>query len=476
MSQQDDPRAVSLRGEDGSIVLALLAAIIGGGLMVVIVASVLAGQRSVRFDEEFTQALNVAEHGVEEAVHLLNTGLLQPADLDGSNQYSASGTADGVPYEYTIEWNGVRGWTVKSTGGDTDGVQRRLEVLVEERPRFHVAAFSDQLLAFGGGNTADSYNSKTAVWCTDKGRVGSNEDMNFPGGAQQSDCHKQAGENRTVDGVDLYDWDDNPGWPDDPGNERCTHDTGTPNNCKDADGNPRFDTHADPLELNLGDDDDPDPKPFSVAHMEQLIQRCKDDLEFIPELRASAAPWNGTIAPAGVGDGPELFPDDPDSPHYWCAGRVVFDVHTTLTDDASGENPVIIVVEHSIAVEKDNNAPKGGPSHPDVHCVNCTPGPGAGADAPEAAALQIYTPSEDNPDEQDGNVVKIRQQSIFAGTIWAPRGACGGLTGSAASVHIYGSLVCGNIRNVGGWQFHFDEALLDIGMSEFGIAVWTEQR
>ena len=131
--------------EQGSVILALLVSIIAAGLMTVIVATVIAGQRSVRFDEDFTQAVHVAEHSVAEVLFDLNNGLLQPTDLDASNQKAGSGLlSDGTRYDYTVEWDGERGWTVTSTGGVEDGVQRTVEVLIEERPLFHLAAFSDR--------------------------------------------------------------------------------------------------------------------------------------------------------------------------------------------------------------------------------------------------------------------------------------------------------------------------------------------
>lgn len=450
------------RHERGSVVLALLVAIVVAGLTVTVVASTVTGQRAARFDGEFTNTLHVAEAGVSEVLYKLNNGLITGAHAP----LSGSGQANGTPYAWTADWDGERGWTVRSTGGAAGAVQRTVEAIIEELPRFHLAAFSDYLLQFGGFNNADSYNSNSGAWCTGKGRVGSNDALVFPGGATGSNaCHTSG--DRTVDGVDLFDWEDNPGDPDDPANPRCTHNTGTPNNCYDAAGEPRFVTHDAPILFDSGDERD----VGSIAWMQDALSRCKAAGQFGTEWRTSVD--GSPLRPAGTTDGPLLNPADPsDSRRIRCFQRVVFDDHTVL-DGASADNPVVMVVEETVFVARDKKTPSGGAQHPHVHCVGCVPGPGGAT--PVAAALQIYTPSQQNPAAHDGNVVTIRQQSVFAGTLVAPRGACGGLTGSGAGVHVYGTLLCGSIRNVGGWQFHFDEALLGFGNGKHVVSRWSEQ-
>jgi hypothetical protein len=74
-----------------------------------------------------------------------------------------------------------------------------------------------------------------------------------------------------------------------------------------------------------------------------------------------------------------------------------------------------------------------------------------------------------------GAAFSTRQQSFIAAGIYAPRGACGATSSSAAQVNIYGSLLCDSLSNVGGWAFHYDEAIMKVaGTGEYSVTAWDE--
>lgn len=462
------PRGGARPGERGSIPLALLAMIVASGLVTVVVASTLAGERSVRFDEEFTEALHVAEAGIDEVQHLLNTRQLQVADSTATG----TGTINGQSYDWkatteqTVDDMGPVKWEVTSTGGDADGdgQTRTIHATVADEPLFNLSAFSDQLLTFSGANNADSYNSETGDWCTGFGRVGSNDDLDFSGGAQgQATCPDEDG-NTTVDGVDLYDWEENP----DP--DRCVHNTGTPNNCEDADGEDAFDTHDDPVEF----DED-------VAWMEELFpgganaDGCTNTIATVETSDDTTAPvaTPGVLEPApdGAADYTARLHADEDV-YAYCVDELVFDTDTGI-DDPSIEDPVAFLVSGNVTVDEGSGAVN-------VNCEGCSNQGGFRPDeegiAPVAAALQIYSPSDENPNDGGADVVRIRNQSNVAFSAYVPQGSCGGVHGSNASVHIFGSLICSDIRNEGGWQFHYDEVQADaVRTFDFAVNRWREQ-
>jgi hypothetical protein len=88
---------------------------------------------------------------------------------------------------------------------------------------------------------------------------------------------------------------------------------------------------------------------------------------------------------------------------------------------------------------------------------------------PAAGALQIYVKTEA---ANKGANVMIDQHAVFAGVVYAPRATCG--SSGNAGTHIYGSIICRNVDNVGNWRFHFDEALADYGRAIYSVSTWAE--
>lgn len=472
-----NPMARRLRGDDerGSLPLALLAMIVVAGLVGVVAASTIAGERSVRFDQGFTGSVHVAEVGVAEVLHLLNTGQLSYQDAP----VTGSGTSDGEAYEWTADTDFVDGdagpaeWTVTSTGDGTDDVTRTLEVQMSDGPLFDLGAFSKVVLTFTGGNTADSYTSDESVpdadaWCTGNGRVGSNDDIDFGGSAPSGPCSDEdyRRSDQTVDGVDLFDWDANP----DPA--RCHHSGGS--NCYEG-NNPDntwyLETHDERIEI--GSD---------VEWMKEVLgadpgddgqngYQCQDANSqgdwLIDETRSP-------LAPADSSNGVKVnYLSDhsagPGDVYAYCADTVTFDGLVQLTSDADAENPVVLVVG-----ERVDFRPQGGAVNIACDEVDCGSGFDPTTVRPEAAALQIYSPAPSDVGASNADVVHALNHVKIAAAIYAPRGSCGG-TGNA-QIDLFGALVCGNVRNQGGWQFHYDDSLGGaVRTGDYGIIQWSEQ-
>ena len=443
------------KDDGGSMVMALLAAIVVAGLVSIIVATTITGQRAARFDQDFTGALHVAEAGVQEALFKLNNRQIKDGDSE-SGPVTGGGEVNGRTYEWSAEQISEHEWKVLSTRTD-DGVTRSVEAVISDGPLFNLAAFADNLLNLGGTNHADSYhsgwNNSTGTldsalqeWCTGKGRVGSNDGLDFSGSGSGTATCAYARTDQTVDGVDLYDWSGENADPD-----RCTHSGGS--NCV-YNGEAQYETHEHGIEF----DED-------VAWMEDVLDRCST----LPDIAASD--FDGQIPPADATTGVKLHEGDDDSPYAYCAKTLTFDVHTSL-DGASPANPVVFMVEDWV------EANLSGGNRLRVNCDDCTANnlnPAAEDIYPQAGALQIYTPSADGASPDSGDVIGIRQHSRVAAAIYAPRGTCGG-TGNA-QVHIFGALICWDIPGVGGWNFHYDEALAEqIRTHRYSIIRWAEQQ
>ena len=63
--------------EQGSMPMALLAAIVVAGIVTVLTARTVAGERATRFDRSFTESFHTADAGVQEAVFRLNAGVYE---------------------------------------------------------------------------------------------------------------------------------------------------------------------------------------------------------------------------------------------------------------------------------------------------------------------------------------------------------------------------------------------------------------
>jgi hypothetical protein len=121
----------------------------------------------------------------------------------------------------------------------------------------------------------------------------------------------------------------------------------------------------------------------------------------------------------------------------WCASSLNFDADTTVT------GPTVVYVSGNVTMSPHLN-------------VNYTNGL-----APVSPNLQIYSL---------GSLVDMSNHTNFGGALYAPLATCNG----GAQAAIYGSIVCRSISSVGGWQFHYDDALAGLGAGDFRLRHYRE--
>jgi hypothetical protein len=115
-------------------------------------------------------------------------------------------------------------------------------------------------------------------------------------------------------------------------------------------------------------------------------------------------------------------------------------------------------------------------NHTDVNCpsVGCPDDPTASTSVyPDALALTFYVADSGDPDNPS-RVNFGNNNNIVAG-IYAPTSECISDQGSNAQTQIFGSLICREINNQGGWQFHYDDRLGEVGVGQPRIGVWREE-
>lgn len=480
----------SNRRERGSLPLALLAVIIVAGLVVVLVVRIVGTQSQVRFDQGFHASLPVADAGVNLGKFWLNNGNMLKADDPCDGDYKPSDfpvgcstppetrEIDGHPYTFHLTRVSDREWEVDSTGVDArTGVERRVISTIQEIPLVNVALFADTILNFAGGNAADSYNSGNVppaeAWCTGHGFIASNGvvDLN---GVQGGPCHTHYDLKRTVDQVHLH--NDRPseegGNPIEgateeyPGGDRCIHSGGGQDgtNCREVSvENPTYpapEVFEDPLKYS---------KDAEKAFIENAYKACDSD-ESYDVVSWTSSDNDGVLGQGAFDEGDQSgwggddqfeFPGDvEDYPvDFHCFDEMIFDMDTLI--DASSDEPVIVVVgEGGVTVEGHVHV---GCETSDGDVAKCVAGSPGDTDAsrPEAERLWIFTNGD----------ITIRQQAAFAGVLWAPNAICSG----GAQVHIFGSLICDDASNVGGWRFHYDEALAEVSSGDFFAKSWREE-
>lgn len=481
-------------GERGSLPLALIVVILVAGLMVVLVARTIATQNQVRFDQGFHGALPVADAGIDHGKFLLNND----AELlceDDNTSYSATdfptncsavieGEIDGKPYTFTLTRQGEARWEIDSLGQDpATERERRVVATLRAEPVIDVAFFSDLGFTVVGGNMADSYNSESGDWCTGRGYMATNGVATFEGQAQPEDhCHEPVNQ-RTIDRLFLYNIDpeDGEGLPPSEGTTSETYPAGDRcNPINHANCRAHSETGHDGrewLEPLMFDE------PLNIEGLE--------DESFLEDAIASevcdgASAYRtsqgrdgddtldeGVLRPADNGiEHDIIFPHGYEG-DFHCFETLRFDAHTAIDVEEDGP-PVIIVVQKEVIIDGGGSNPQapGGAKHvgcdesPDGFCVRgAVDGDGnvvpTNASSPDSTRLWIFTLGD----------ITVGNHAHFAGVLWGPKSNCGG--GSQAD--IYGSLICRNAGNLGGWRFHFDDELGGITSGSFAVAEWTEE-
>ena len=170
------------RAEDGSMVLALLAVIVAGGLMTVLVASTVASQRATRFDQNYTQLAHVAETGLNQALYLLDEDAVHSSYSPNCPGLLATPPVPCATTKYT-EINGVRAyWMAAQTVGSSEqwvltavatrnNVTRRVQVTATRGRRFPAALYTEIKMHLTGSQSVASYNSTTGASGTGNGDI-----------------------------------------------------------------------------------------------------------------------------------------------------------------------------------------------------------------------------------------------------------------------------------------------------------------
>ncbi|HEV2889954.1 MAG TPA: hypothetical protein VGX28_06215 [Frankiaceae bacterium] len=226
------------------------------------------------------------------------------------------------------------------------------------------------------------------------------------------------GNSTTVDNVTLYNHTDSANTCTNNGGSGCQH------------------TSIVGPKLDLASDE-------NMAFITDQLAACSAAYGALPNWRSSTAatpgvlPYNGGIP--------------------YCFETVTFDRNTVLSG-ADAAHPVVIYVRGAVSIEHGIN----------VNCSGCSP-----SSTPVASTLQIYSAGS-----TDTQSISIGNQSTISAAIYAPRASCLG-NPSAAQADIFGALVCGAIGritsgNQGGWSFHFDDALKNIGTGGYQVVRYDE--
>ena len=388
--------------ESGSMVVALLAAIVASVLMLTISSYAFAGNRQVRFDRDRGLVIQGADAGVAEAINRFNLPPGNPDRLTGTTGYPTTqpltdpvSLGDNSSFQWRVDpWppGQTAQWKVESYG-TANGVTRHVRALIGRPQPFKTAAFADSHMVLRGANLVDSYPA------TGFGTIGSNGDITLNG-------------NVVTDGVEVHDW------LTDSTAERCV-----------SNGNTLC---TGPTRTNA-----PAERDLTSDAALGFITEAMADLPC-----ASPAPaWNGTALGPGI----------------YCFSSMNFSSNFNVTGTAA--NPTIVYLTGpatAIPVVSVANGVR----------VNCpTVSSGLCSPRPASSRLQIFTKS--NAD------VRIGANTHFGGVIYAPRSSCRG-NPSNAQANIYGSMVCGVITNQGGWRFHYDEALGNLGVGSVNLLRWAE--
>lgn len=148
-------RRRTLSDDSGSIILSMLAVLVVSALLLVVGATIIAGQRQTTFDKTFEQALQIAEVGHNQMISLVQA---KPDALQADVPVIEGTTTEGGTYRAEAVKDG-RFWRITAEGGTTGGPRRTVEAKIAFRPLFSLAAFGRTLVDFNGGNGADSFDS-----------------------------------------------------------------------------------------------------------------------------------------------------------------------------------------------------------------------------------------------------------------------------------------------------------------------------
>lgn len=456
------PRGLLSR-EEGSLPLALLAAIIVAGMIGALMVRMVGSEGAVRFDRDFAESLQVADVGVNRALFALN----EDATIPGAAS-PGTATVDGITYEWWGDEVAPRRWDVISVATTPGGVSRRVEARIEERSLFFPGAFGDRLVALQGTSTeVDSYNSAVACpvgvkedtcgwgtspdFGTQNGSIGTNDVLKFNGNVPIRE-----------QGAFLYDYLENPPTPstittNDPFGDRCdVSGNTTVNLCTETY------VRAVDEKLDLA-------SQANTAFIREKFESgggCADptsDRYVMKHENKHLKPYKGATAAGGIPD-----PTSSSFDNYYCKESWDITEDVRLHTDATPQTPVVVFVRDYFKITQPNVSVACFSADGTKRCDAKTVEDASERTVrPPAARLQIYVLGESNN-------VSLKSNSMFAGVIYAPLSKCGG-DSTGAGTDIYGSVMCGEMQNIGNWRFHYDDALGLYGSGVYNVAFWYEE-
>lgn len=426
--------------------MALLVIIVMSALLTILTASVVAGQRQTRFDENFEQSLQVAESGLDRAAVLVQQRqqtddfcIASTAPTTATTGCSATPAVGG--WVVTADKDATGDWVLTSTG-DENGTLRTLEQDVNINTLFNLAAFGKFFLDFNGGNGADSYRAgtwnfssgtPTYTWTDATATTGllcngskSGGAITDPTAASQSDAYICA--------------------PRATGNGVVATNGELKLKGQVADATDKIEIHyakapnvADPLPGATGYCDG---VPQTCSKPPSVLSYHRDPIE-LPEPVPPCSPTSVSFPNAST-------PKD-GSGNYLLAPGIHCFANVTMDADGAGGAPDVIIQGDALnptrvyltgTLKVENAAVINFKRKPDGNYLPIPRPP---------ASLLIFSTGT-------GPTLTFGNHAAVSAAIYAPSAAFGG----GSQGNIFGSLVAGSINNNGGWNFHYDESLADV--------------
>lgn len=417
-----------VRGDDGSLLLAIMTLFIVGAVVAVTGALAITGQVQARSDTSFESALHVAETGLNRFTALVESAPFAPAPTAWVNQTVPGGTVSASatyspappPSGDTLQTPCTNGtWAVQATG-TVGTVSRNVSDEVCVGSAFQAAAFGKILTSLNGGNGADAFNS------------------NAYGGNGQGDlvCLKGS----TAWGTPSQDY---VSYGADPGNYQMCNpvpfgDVGT--NQELFLKGVVYDNvnHIDVFYAQAPYVSDP--LPNATGYCKGDATTCSD-----PEHKITYHRNPYIYPPITVCDGVSATESFSGSgtlgSGVYGFTNVTLDNSTVFTGTVA--NPTILCVNGTLSV----------PNGEALNAENVVAPNGQTYLAPRPPGTLLifskYTNTGGSPGISFGN------HSALSAAVFAPNASCD----AGSQSDFFGSLVCNTVSATGGWTFHYDLAL-----------------
>lgn len=396
----------------GSLPLAMLAVIMITGFVAALVTYVIGSTRFARHDRAYTEVVQVSDAGAQAGVQYLLRAVPAEELADRPDGYTYTGSG-------SLDGNAYSWTATKNPRGD-DPLMWEVESTSTNAAGANVGDVTRQVaIEIRDTNLFFVAAFSDRQFTLRGGNAADSYDIIIGSGATGNGI---VGSNETirlngntyVDGVQLHNFDALPDYA------RCDG-RDIAGQCADLlDGIAPSGTFGPRLAVGVN-------QTLDTGFIDDQLANCPDPL---PDFDATSNTMIGTTGATEV----------------LCFDNFSIDRNV----DVTVRGPVEIYVYGTISIG--NQAT--------LNCTACST-----ASRPDAADVQIFS---------DGDPVNIGNHSYVAAGIYAPESDCGG-NPSNAQADIFGSLICGQITNQGGWAFHYDDQLSGIGTGNFTVSAWREE-